>query len=185
MPLHCNIYSVKTYRNTGSSWVLYGNYSNNGLPVQFPMNIIGICYSLDITLLQLLRVEFYDQLGNLLFIKIVTMQNGNCGFLKSAPGNQEYNIDAQNAGFLIRNYSIAPNPTSDKITVTFNLSEPTPLKLEIFNSLGEIVYTSVLSGAVNVETSTEINTSNLIPGKYQVKLSAETDFKTIPLTIIR
>lgn len=63
------------------------------------------------------------------------------------------------------NLKIYPNPVTDKLQIEFTDAESQDLKLELFNSLGKIVYTTA-----HIEEKQEIDLSEFPGGMYFLKI---------------
>ena len=90
--------------------------------------------------------------------------------------------DAVNDITLADAVSVYPNPTSDKTTVSINLTESEDLVLELVNTLGQIVW-SAQPGSIITGTF-EIDLTSFASGVYQLNISGEnaTATKQIVLT---
>lgn len=188
---HCEVYKIKIYTKrygTGITFPLneYTNPTGPGgalLPLTFPKVCPTNCYNWAV---EYIYMEFYDASGNILFTR--DWAYSDClPTQKASPGIQgnEINLNSDGTGFAIEKFSVAPNPTNDKITVSYELSESAPVKLEIFSELGQKSFEMDIPKNTSNVNSLEINTSKLSPGKYQIKITAGMEFKTIPLTVIR
>jgi hypothetical protein len=68
-------------------------------------------------------------------------------------------------------FSVYPNPASDAMNISFNTGTPEVLKLKMINSLGNVVYTEILSTTGKVNHS--INVGVLAKGMYLLNVQGE------------
>ncbi len=73
---------------------------------------------------------------------------------------------------------VFPNPTTGITTISLEISENTPGKIEIFNSSGALVQSDKLT-AISGITNQQIDISNLPDGMYLFKVSTNNTYKTI------
>ena len=72
------------------------------------------------------------------------------------------------------NFEMFPNPASDLVNVTFDLTEKSTVNLEIYSVDGRLVY-QLSSGAFQGQTKLAIPTKEFSSGIYILKLSTDTD----------
>jgi GEVED domain/Secretion system C-terminal sorting domain len=70
----------------------------------------------------------------------------------------------------ISNFEIYPNPSSTESTISFNLTNSDMTSIQIFNFLGELVYTAEANFIAGPNTL-KVNTSTLEKGTYIVSIS--------------
>jgi hypothetical protein len=94
---------------------------------------------------------------------IFVMKLDSKGYLRSTT-----NVDEPS--FIISSFSITPNPLSPLSTVSYSLDKPSHVRIEVVNSIGEVV--SVLSDKQVDVGSHQIpfNTTHLVTGTYSVRL---------------
>ena len=66
--------------------------------------------------------------------------------------------------------SIYPNPVSQTLNIQYNFKNNSKVRLEIFDVIGQQVYSRMMD---NSENKTTVNTSNFMSGVYVVKLGNE------------
>ena len=82
--------------------------------------------------------------------------------------------------------SLFPNPvTENKITFTYNLTQPVNPKVEIYNVLGEIVKSFVIENNTIGKQETTINFESLTNGIYFIKLNVENSSQTVKFTVTK
>ncbi|NOX85454.1 MAG: T9SS type A sorting domain-containing protein [Chlorobi bacterium] len=73
---------------------------------------------------------------------------------------------------LISNINIFPNPATDKLNIDFYLSDYAPVNISITDMVGKVVYSEQIDQASPGPKQLEINTTNLLPGIYLLKVDA-------------
>lgn len=110
-----------------------------------------------------------------IFSKTFTMVGSNPYQCDIHPGSMAGTITVENAlgvdDFLLKGFSISPNPATDFIKVQFSESISN-VQIEIFNVLGKQVYSKLYTA------NTPIDISNLMTGFYIVKASSDGISKT-------
>lgn len=74
---------------------------------------------------------------------------------------------------LISTVAISPNPASNLISLNFNLRKTNSVYIRLYNQLGEIVYSRILSNALAGTNKIEIQTSAFPTGLYFCSLFSE------------
>ncbi|MBU0690476.1 T9SS type A sorting domain-containing protein [bacterium] len=86
--------------------------------------------------------------------------------------------DAVNDGFIPHPSSLIlsafPNPTNSDVTLRYSVDVSAVIKLELFNTLGQVVRTTNLGAQLPGEYSIHENLASLATGLYLVRLSAGT-----------
>ena len=77
------------------------------------------------------------------------------------------------------NFSIYPNPATQKITIEFNQEMAQKFWISIYNIKGELVYSQILQN----QNSVDIDVSDLIHGLYMVKIQTKIGYQTERLVI--
>ncbi len=68
------------------------------------------------------------------------------------------------------NVNIYPNPFTTETTIEYNLSENSDVKIEIFDLLGEIIYSETLNDVYAGTQQYKYSATNLVTGIYVVKI---------------
>ena len=76
------------------------------------------------------------------------------------------------------NVLIYPNPTTGSFTVSFNQSKPSAVKINIYNTQGQIVYTKIFEQLLQGKQSVSIPNFKGISGIYQVVVNANNQQQT-------
>lgn len=84
----------------------------------------------------------------------------------------------------ISQLSVYPNPAVEMTTVQFNLEEASNVTIEMYNAVGQIVYSNNL-GEVNGMQSIEIGTSNLEAGIYMINMNVDGDIITRKVSVTK
>lgn len=184
--IDCDISELKVERDLGGgSWSLLEPVTQN---VIFPHQVAyTICCMLsvgsnpDIDL----KITLYDNNG----LPCVVTAHKTCPGGITAPKvgtNEQEKGDANNNHSQILDYNIQPNPTNDKTTINFTLTEKANVKLELFNSLGNsvsVIKEQMFNPGGNL---VEFDASQLSQGAYFVKVSIDaTNSITIPLSVVK
>lgn len=83
------------------------------------------------------------------------------------------NCELNTEDFILGNsINIYPNPASSRLMVDFGNIQNTPNKIEILNSLGQVI-TTVNTKNISTATPLEIDVNNLTTGIYFVKINAD------------
>lgn len=77
---------------------------------------------------------------------------------------------------------VFPNPTTDRLTVTYEVPTPTEVRIEVVDVLGRVVRTVVDEAASG---RTTLPTDGLGAGTYVVRLTAGAAHLTQPVTVVR
>jgi hypothetical protein len=77
-----------------------------------------------------------------------------------------------------RNVLIYPNPTKGTFNISFSLTKPSPVKINIYNQQGQVVYTKVFESLAQGKQNLNIKNQNLQSGIYIVKLSSNQQLQT-------
>jgi hypothetical protein len=71
---------------------------------------------------------------------------------------------------LENNVIIYPNPFTTETTIEYNLSENSDVKIEIFDLLGEIIYSEIFNDVYAGKQQYKYSATNLLTGIYVVKI---------------
>jgi hypothetical protein len=117
----------------------------------------------------------YDQTGGLLLVDTISLQGSSSivGAIKSGDAN----------GFQI--VSIYPNPSRDVTHINYVNSENEHVRLEIINTLGEVVSTVEEGMQLAGMHAATFNTQGLLTGTYYCRLSSDTKVHSAPFVIVR
>jgi hypothetical protein len=88
----------------------------------------------------------------------------------------------QNLAYNVNGIEIYPNPATSNAVIAVNLKEQTPMKIEIYSLVGQLVK-SIQTNAVAGDNTVNANLSNLTPGIYMVKVQAGNTTSTKKLII--
>jgi len=88
---------------------------------------------------------------------------------KSTAGNHEEVLSGEN----IFNLSVFPNPTTNLINLSFNIPDNNLIKVDVFNSLGQSVYSTSYENIVGKQ-NLSLDVSNYTSGKYIVRINSKT-----------
>lgn len=69
------------------------------------------------------------------------------------------------------NFNLSPNPTSDFVNLNYNFSSNTLVKIELFNDLGEVVFSRISEGFSDGINSTNLDIKPFPSGNYNIKIS--------------
>ncbi|MBS1902480.1 MAG: T9SS type A sorting domain-containing protein [Bacteroidetes bacterium] len=125
------------------------------------------------------NVKFYDDLGNIICYIAADTIPGNF-VSKDVCGNLELRDFLRSDGKQVstRIISLTPNPVTENSTPVLNYEvreAGVPVKVEVFNMLGEVVRTVRESAPQTVGThALQINTTGLESGTYNVRISTPT-----------
>lgn len=76
-----------------------------------------------------------------------------------------------------------PNPTSNNVNIEFETKSAIDTKIEIINTMGQIVYSDVVSA--NGFNNLEVSTSSFESGIYQVKITTDNERITKRLSVVK
>ena len=137
-----------------------------------------------------LHIEWYV-FGKKICEKIITLSCSYAGIGSIAGGNggiipklalpfKEINNGT------IENFEFAPNPASDEANIRFDLLKDTKiLKLEIYDSKGDIIANIPVVNYIKGQNYINLNTSNIIAGSYYLVLQTENAKMCLPIRIVR
>ncbi|MFZ7113900.1 MAG: T9SS type A sorting domain-containing protein, partial [Bacteroidota bacterium] len=86
--------------------------------------------------------------------------------------NQFCRTAADNGSINTAEFSVYPNPTSAKTTVSFNSESDMKFTVKVADLLGNIIYSDVINASVNYN-STEINMTDFAKGVYVISVTSE------------
>ena len=87
---------------------------------------------------------------------------------------------------IIKNFEFAPNPASDDANIRFDLlKEIKTLKLEIYDSKGDLIANIPIANYIKGQNYINLNTSNIIAGSYYLVLQTENAKMCLPIRIVR
>jgi len=86
--------------------------------------------------------------------------------------NQFCRTAADNASINTAEFSVYPNPTSAKTTVSFNSDSDMKYTVKVADLLGNIIYSNVIDASENYN-STEINMTDFAKGVYVISVTSE------------
>lgn len=118
------------------------------------------------------RIALYQSFKKNPFILDCTLAE-RCGYCSQTctPPNA---IEAiENNG--LRSYTLYPNPTSDKITLEFELEQSRNIRYELYNALGQKLMDKNLGWCSEGLNTESIQLSQLHQGIYQIRLLTEAD----------
>lgn len=133
-----------------------------------------------------IKITFYDLNGN----ECIIYKNFECEYNTSNPKKSNPNSNDNNDGISLDNqifdYSVQPNPSSDRTSLRFNLSDRADTKIEIFNSTGQSVMLLKSQIFAKGENLVDFDAKELQNGAYFIRISTTSGSNvTIPLTIKR
>src|SRR5689334_11113536 len=70
---------------------------------------------------------------------------------------------------------VAPNPSSGQLQIRLSGTSSNPVKIDMINSLGQVVYSNTVEGNTTV---TAINTLKFSTGVYWIRVTNDKDIKT-------
>lgn len=92
----------------------------------------------------------------------------------------ENTVNAENVNF-VKNFTVSPNPSTDKVVVDFTLIEQgQKVDLSVYNSFGQLIMTQDMSSA----NQTTIDVSVLVNGLYSVEIRSGKQKATKKLVVI-
>jgi hypothetical protein len=83
------------------------------------------------------------------------------------------------------NLVIYPNPASDEISLKFELTQNTPVTVNVYELSGKLVLQSIETGLGSGDQILQLNTQNLTRGTYLVKLVVGNEISTSKLVIVK
>jgi hypothetical protein len=107
------------------------------------------------------------------------------GRLNIANAFQQMDVNCEDTTGELDIINISPNPAFDKINIRFQVPEIVPHQFNIFNSLGQIVYSSERIPSRFGEKIHTIDVSNWSEGTYFLVLQMDKDFVVEPVAIVR
>lgn len=119
-------------------------------------------------------IEDFNNIGVIAWIQDASTKE----VFQSSSNMQSIGIN-ENLGTV--DFNIFPNPANDFVNIRFNENTEN-VNIELTNALGQVVYAEVIDNTYSGE-STELNTSNLMPGIYFVKIASEGKLSTQKLII--
>ena len=90
--------------------------------------------------------------------------------VETADNNPNLNIDSKNLENLDR-FLVLPNPAAEMAIFSFHNNDAKCFSLEIYDLLGNLMYTDQFKGSVQSKQTYNVNTSSFINGVYLYKLS--------------
>lgn len=112
-------------------------------------------------------------------------ENDNAGLLA---GNINYNPSAsgiETSALEAASVNCFPNPVNDFISISYTLTDPSEVTVNVFDALGNLVETSVSSGTMQAGShTTKINTSNYASGMYFVHVTCGDATVTRKMTVV-
>ena len=137
--------------------------SINGSPLGINLDVdFNIPYTGGNMLLDLALGDDYSVLNDVIptfFINVEPAEN-----------NPNLNINSKNLENFDR-FVLSPNPTVEKASFSFYNNDAKYLSLEIYDLLGNLVYTNQFKGSVQTEQTFNVNTSSFNSGVYLYKMS--------------
>ena len=137
--------------------------SVNAAPIGLPADVeIPIPYDGENQLLNFALGTDYSVINDVLpkfFINVEPAEN-----------NPNLNINSKNLENFDR-FVLSPNPTVEKASFSFYNNAAKYLSLEIYDLLGNLVYTNQFKGSVQTEQTFNVNTSSFNSGVYLYKMS--------------
>jgi parallel beta-helix repeat protein len=108
------------------------------------------------------RYKAIDKSGNVAYSdwRIVNVREANDGSCMTSVGN----------GSLDKQVAVYPNPNNGKFTVNFNLGTTEQVRIQVLNSLGQVV-TTVAEGNMSANTYT-VDLGNQSSGVYMLRITA-------------
>lgn len=85
---------------------------------------------------------------------------------------------------LMNGLNVFPNPAKDHVTLSFDSKQDEKVKLNVVNSIGELVYNSEINLEIG-ENSIEINTADWAEGAYSINLSGSNTQLNKKLLVIK
>ena len=76
-----------------------------------------------------------------------------------------------------------PSPSSQTVHVTYSLTEPAIVSLEMFSENGELVSKKELGRQVAGDFNFDFDLSNVASGNYFIRFSNAEKFKTVKFTV--
>lgn len=86
---------------------------------------------------------------------------------------------------LFENISICPNPAGSSWKIHFSVATTGMAVVQVYNLYGDIVNTQNVRIDTAGAQTVAMNTNNLKPGNYMIKLSFGGEYRVIPVTIVR
>ncbi|MBI3510669.1 MAG: T9SS type A sorting domain-containing protein [Bacteroidetes bacterium] len=98
--------------------------------------------------------------GNDLYIDNINVSNAACA------------TGIANAGVGVNNLTLFPNPSNDQANINFNLDHSSDVTINVYNMVGELVYSKLMGNVANGTQNVQMNTAELSNGLYMVELIA-------------
>jgi hypothetical protein len=83
------------------------------------------------------------------------------------------------------NFSLSPNPATDRLTVTYALATPGNVRISILDALGRQVYDARDAGSGAGQQSVSVNLSGFTPGIYYCRMETNDNSVTRKLLIVK
>jgi hypothetical protein len=81
--------------------------------------------------------------------------------------------------------SVSPNPLSTSSTITYTLDNPSPVRIELMNTLGQVIEVVFDGYGESGSHRIPLNVSSLTSGMYYVRLTGETGVQTTQVCVVR
>lgn len=98
--------------------------------------------------------------------------------------NIDVNAEVDDLNSFGNTIQLFPNPANDLTNVSFTLSRSKKLSLSIVNVLGQTIHETAKENYTEGNHTVSINTRNILPGMYFIKVSDETNSFSKPLVIL-
>lgn len=98
--------------------------------------------------------------------------------------NIDVNAEVDDLNSIGNTIQLFPNPANDLTNVSFTLSRSKKLSLSIVNVLGQTIHETAKENYTEGNHTVSINTRNILPGMYFIKVSDETNSFSKPLVIL-
>lgn len=85
----------------------------------------------------------------------------------------------------VNNFTISPNPVTDEVRVTFNVSQGMPVTLNLFSAVGKLIRKVTVTETSSGSHETTVNCSDLQPGIYIMQLATGSGTYSKKMTVVR
>lgn len=169
--------------NCNSTWIQRLNLINTALETAPMTNTAFVPSSLAEWKLGVATIPVTFMTSGFRFKFIYSSNGGNNIYLDDI--NLDVNARIDDLNSIGSTIQLFPNPTSDLVNVTFTLPYSKNLKLSIVNLLGQTIYETANENYSLGENNVLVNTKNILPGMYFIKIADNTNSFSKPLVIIK
>ena len=106
-------------------------------------------------------------------------------FLFMETAQFEVNTVGINAYPVLTNFEVYPNPTSNQLFIEYTPENNQNIKIDIFNQLGQSVYSNEVQSPSEMTQKLNINTGNWPAGIYMIRLDNGSAISTRKVSVSR